>query len=194
MPLTVMGGTMGKMTDFTPGWVSVCKIGDFQDDRLLLHHYGPLVQVNTLPKLKRTLLFKPLLETTTGALCRGGLSAQDAEATAIAKLMTLVLEYATPRFNAHGNIAARGYDVEALITRDPFALEDAPVFPHWFRGLIGALEMDERAAGYPAQMVSRYIYTTTCCAMPSISASVWSTKTRAKTSAAAWSRKPTASS
>ncbi|MCC6803710.1 MAG: hypothetical protein IT319_12575 [Anaerolineae bacterium] len=158
VPVTVMSGTLGKIADFTPGWVSVCKVSDYQDNRLLLHRFGPLVQVNTLPKLKRSLLFKPLMETTKERFAAAGYPLVDGEATAIAKLMTLVLEYATPRFNAHGNIAARGYDVEALLQRDPFTFETPPAFPHWFSTFITTLERDERAATYPAQVIPRYIY------------------------------------
>ena len=39
-PVTVMSGTLGKMTDFTPGWVSICRLSDYGDSRLLLHRYG----------------------------------------------------------------------------------------------------------------------------------------------------------
>ncbi len=158
VPVTVMSGTVGKMTDFKPGWVSVCKLGDYQDSRLLLHRYGGMVQVNTLPKLKRSILFQPLFDTTRTRFAEAGYPLQEAEATAIAKLMTLVLEYATPRYNPHGNIAARGFDVEALIARDPFSFEIPPTFPHWFSGFIGTLERDERAALHPAQVIPRYLY------------------------------------
>lgn len=158
VPVTVMSGTLGNLTDFTPGWVSVCKVSDYHDNRLLLHRFGPMVQVNTLPKLKRSLMFKPLLETTTARFEAAGYPLLSGEANAIAKLMTLVLEYATPRFNAHGNIAARGYDVEALIMRNPFTFETPPTFPHWFTTFIATLERDERAANYPAQVIPRYIY------------------------------------
>ena len=158
VPLTVTEGSIGKMSDITPGWVSLCKLSDYHDNRLLLHHYGPLVQVNTLPKLKRALLFQPLLETTTQRFAGAGYALMEAEAIAVAKLLTLVLEYATPRFNAHGGIAARNMDVEALIMRDPFTFDPPPVFPFWFRGMIEALERDERAASYPAQVITRYLY------------------------------------
>ncbi len=158
VPVTVMSGTVGKMTDFKPGWVSVCKLDDYHDSRLLLHRYGGTVQVNTLPKLKRSLLLQPLVDTTQTCFAEAGYPLQEPEAYAIAKLMTLVLEYATPRYNAHGNIAARGFDVEALIARDPFSFETPPPLPHWFSGFIGTLERDERAALHPAQVIPRYLY------------------------------------
>jgi hypothetical protein len=49
-------------------------------------------------------------------------------------------------------------DVEALIVRDPFSFDKPPAFPFWFAGLIETLERDERAATYPAQVITRYLY------------------------------------
>nr|AUN37596.1 hypothetical protein [uncultured bacterium] len=157
-PVTIMSGSVGKMTDFTPGWVNLCKLSDFGDNRLLLHAFGPMVQTLTLPKLKRAVLFKPLLDTTDARFAEAGYPLKAAETTAIAKLLTLVLEYATPRFNAHGNMAARNFDVEALLMRDPSSFEAAPVLPNWFQGFLAMLERDERAANLPAQAITRYLY------------------------------------
>jgi hypothetical protein len=105
IPLTVMSGTVGNLADFTPGWVSISKMSDYGDDRLLLHRFGPLI------------------EATYTRFAEADYQLKLAESTAIAKLMTLVLEYATPRYNAHGNIAAGSYNMEALLQRDPFTLE-----------------------------------------------------------------------
>ncbi len=158
VPLTVMSGTVGNLPDFTPGWISICKLSDYNDNRLLLHRYGALIQVTTLPKLKRALLFQPLVETTTKRFAEAGYPLREAEAIVIAKLLMLVLEYATPRFNAHGNVAARNFDVEALLMRDPFSFETPPEFPNWFRGFLQMLDLDERAATYPQQVIPRYLY------------------------------------
>ncbi len=153
-----MSGTVGKIPDLTPGWVSLCKVSDYQDDRLLLERYGALVRVSTLPLLKRQLLLKPLIETTESRFKAAGFPLKLAEATTIANLMTLVLEYATPRATAHGAIVARGYDVEGLLGRDLFEQDKPPVLPHWFRGMLGTIEIDARAATHPAQVITRYLY------------------------------------
>ena len=146
VPLTVMSGSMGKIADFTPGWVSLCKLGDFGDNRLLMHHFGPTIQVNTLPRLKRSTLYQPLLDTTVSRFAEAGYVLKNAEAAVLAKLLMLILEYATPRFNAHGNMAARNFDVEALLMRDPLTFETPPVLPHWFQTYLRLVEQDERAA------------------------------------------------
>jgi hypothetical protein len=158
VPVTVMSGSVGKIADFTPGWVSLCKLGDFGDNRLLLHHYGPTVQVNALPRLKRTVFYQPLLDTTESRFAEAGYTLKNAEAAPIAKLLMLVLEYATPRFNAHGNMAARTFDVEVLLMRDPLTVETPPVLPHWFQAFLTLVEKDERAAALPTPVITRYLY------------------------------------
>jgi hypothetical protein len=158
VPLTVMSGVVGAITDFTPGWTSVCKVTDYGDDRLLLHRFGARVQVSTLPNLKRDIIYAPLLEATKSRFAGAGYPLHEAEAAAIARLLTLILEYATPRFNAHGNVAAGVYDIESMLMRDPFKLDPLPTFPHWFRSFIAAQEQDERVASYPEQVIPRYFY------------------------------------
>ncbi|HVU13268.1 MAG TPA: hypothetical protein VHD90_18445, partial [Phototrophicaceae bacterium] len=157
-PVTVMSGSVGVITDFTPGWVSLCKLSDLGDPRLLLHHYGPLIQVNTLPRLRRATLYQPLVEATASRFLDAGYKLSLPEAAVIAKLLTLVLEYATPRFNAHGNVAARNFDVESLLMRDPLSFDAPPVLPHWFQTFLTLVERDERALTLPLPLVTRYLY------------------------------------
>lgn len=158
IPITVMSGTVGTLADFTPGWVSISKMSDYGDDRLLMHRFGPLIQTYTLPQLKRDNMLPPLIEATYTRFAEAGYALKLPEAMAIAKLMTLILEYASPRYNAHGNIAAGSYNMEALFQRNPFTLEAHMEFPHWFRALLTMLERDERAAAHVAVMIPRYLY------------------------------------
>jgi hypothetical protein len=158
VPVTVMSGSIGKIADFTPGWVSLCKLSDFGDNRLMMHHYGPTIQVNTLPKLKRATLYQPLLDTLTSRFAEAGYPLKSAEAALLAKLLMLILEYATPRFNAHGNMAARNFDVEALLVRDPLTFEMPPVLPHWFQAFLLLVERDMRAVTLPTQVITRYLF------------------------------------
>ncbi|MBI1256862.1 MAG: hypothetical protein GC204_05285 [Chloroflexi bacterium] len=158
VPVTVMTGSIGKIADFTPGWVSLCKLGDFGDNRLLMHHYGPTIQVNILPRLKRSALYQPLLDTTVSKFAEAGYSLKNAEAAVLAKLLMLILEYATPRFNAHGNMAARNFDVEALLMRDPLTFETPPVLPHWFQTYLLLVEQDGRALTLFTQVMTRYLF------------------------------------
>jgi hypothetical protein len=157
-PLALQAGALGQIVDFKPGWVSVCKLRDYRDSRLFLHRYGSLLQVNTLPHLKRAEVFAPLLEVTQRRFADAGFALEQAEALVIAKLLTLILEYATPRHTGHGHQAAGAYNIAGLLERDPFGMDDAPRLPHWLNGLIGYMDQDVRAASHPVPMLTRYLY------------------------------------
>lgn len=127
---SVMSGSISKMTDFQPGWVSVATLRDFNDARLLLHRYGDLIKLKTLPQLKRDQVFAPLAAHTLEVFRAADYRLGESEANAIAKVMTLLLEYAAPIQNAHAGVSAGRYNIEALIQRDPLERIDAPDLPH----------------------------------------------------------------
>lgn len=144
--------------DPVSGWVSVCKVSDYKDDRYLLHRYGSLIQIKTLPHLKRATLYEPLAQTTAARCAAAGYTLQPAEAGLIAKLLTLILEYASPRHTGHGHVAAGIFNLDALIARDPFTLETKPHIPQWTRALIHYIEKDARAADHPLSILTKYSY------------------------------------
>jgi len=158
IPLSIMTGTLGKFADFTPGWVSLLRLTDYGDPRPMLNEYAQQLQVETLPQLKRALMYQPLLDATYTRFEDAGFALRDAEAVVIAKLLTLILEYAAPRQNAHGFIAARDYNIHSMVEHDPLELEKAPRLPHWFRRFMKYAENDPRAFGKPAQMILGYLY------------------------------------
>ncbi|MBK9747444.1 MAG: hypothetical protein IPO91_11765 [Chloroflexi bacterium] len=152
-------GKLGEAVDDTKsGWVSVCKVSDYTDDRYLLHRYGSLLQIKTLPQLKRTTFYEPLLQATTARFQATGYAAKPAEVGLIAKLLTLILEYASPRHTGHGHIAAGVYNVDALIARDPFTWETKPYIPNWTRAYISYIEKDARAAEAAVPIITKYIF------------------------------------
>lgn len=158
VPFSLLSGGLGKVTDFSPGWVSLCRLSDYADARPMLRQYGEQIQTETLPPLKRAQLFQPLLETTRKRFESAGFPLREVEAISIAKLLTLILEYATPRQNAHGHIAARTYNIMAMIERDPLEMEAPPRLPHWFSHFMTYAENDARAFSRPAQVILGYLY------------------------------------
>lgn len=140
------------------GWVSVCKVSDYKDDRYLLHRYGNILQIKTLPQLKRAAIYEPLVQTTSTRFEAAGYPLKHAEAGLIAKLLTLILEYASPRHTGHGHIAAGIYNADSLISLDPFTLENKPYIPHWMRAYVSAIERDARSADHALPVLTRYIY------------------------------------
>lgn len=158
IPFGLISGTLGKVADFTPGWVSLLRLTDYGDARPMLNEYAMRLSAETLPQLKRALMYRPLLETTHTRFEQAGFPLTDSEAVVIAKLMTLILEYAAPRQNQHGNVTARDFNIQALIERDPLELEQPPNLPHWFRRFMKYAENDARVFSKPAQLILGYLY------------------------------------
>lgn len=157
-PLNLMSGTLGQMTDFKPGWVSICRLVDYADPRPMLHRYADLMRISILPRMKRHELFSPLLETTKDRFRDADFPLYEAEAVLIAKLLTLILEYAAPSESAHGFVAAGKYSVLPLIERNPLGIESPPVVPHWVQGMLQLVDRDTRVAYHPVLTLTRLLY------------------------------------
>ena len=148
----------GASGDLKPGWVSLCRLADLNDDRLLLHAYGKPLQVEALPALKRTTLLAPLTQATAQRFAEAGVALDEFEVRAIAKLMTLILEYGSPKFTGHGYQAAGRFAITPLLERSPLELDSPDLLPHWGRGLLRLIDRDGRAAASAAQVVLRMLY------------------------------------
>ena len=158
VPLQIMPGTIATLTDFKPGWVSISKLVDYADARPMLHRYGDLLRTTVLPRLKRHELYPPLLEATISRFAEAGFPLKQAEAVLIAKLMTLILEYASPNENSHGYIAAGRYGIVPLIERNPLTLDAPPFLPHWLQGMLQLIDKDDRVADHPVLTLTRLLY------------------------------------
>jgi hypothetical protein len=136
----------------------VCKLTDLNDDRVLLYSYGKAFQVEALPTLKRVPLLEMLTKTTAERFAAAGITLLDAEARLIAKLMTLIVEYANPKTTQHGYQAAGRFAIAPLLARPPWELETPDPLPHWGRALLRLIARDARAAPGAPQVIARMIY------------------------------------
>jgi hypothetical protein len=157
-PLSLMSGTLGQIVDLKPGWVSICKLVDYADSRPMLHRYGDLLRVSILPRMKRHETYPALLETTKQRFREAGFQLYEAEAALIAKLLTLIVEYAAPNETAHGYAASGKYSVTPLLVRDPLAIETPPVLPHWIQGMLQLVDRDARVADHPVLTLTQLLY------------------------------------
>lgn len=158
---SVMTGKLGEIVDFKPGWVSLWTLGFHQDDRLLLHRYREVMQNNVLPKLKRARLFQPLLDATTTRFEKAGYALKPVEAQFIAKLLTLILEYAAPSdiaSGAHGGLAAGDFNLIPLLDAERLADPRPIIVPRWCGGFLRLLTNDARVASYPVESITRMLY------------------------------------
>jgi hypothetical protein len=157
-PFNLMSGTVAQMTDFKPGWVSICRLVDYGDPRPMLHRYADLMRISILPRLKRHETFLPLLETTKDKFREADFPLHEAEAVLIAKLFTLILEYATPGENAHGFVTAGNFAIVPLIERNPLSIETPPDIPHWVQGMLQLVDRDSRVAYHPVLALNRLLF------------------------------------
>ncbi len=160
-PFSVMTGKLGEIVDFKPGWISLWTVTDYEDDRALLSRYLDVMQNNVLPKLKRVQLFQPLLEATEKRFAKAGYPLNPIEAMFIAKLLTLILEYATPSdqtSGAHSGLTAGEFNLVPLLDSSRLADPRPMVIPHWTSAFLRLVAHEPRAAEHPVESIARLLY------------------------------------
>ncbi|NWF70385.1 MAG: hypothetical protein HXY40_14960 [Chloroflexi bacterium] len=159
--LSVMSGKLGEIVDFKPGWVSLWTLRDHQDDRLLLYRYRDAMLNQVLPKLKRARLFQPLLDATSARFEKAGYPLKPIEAQFVAKLLTLLLEYASPSevsAGGHGGLAAGNYNLLPLLDQSRLADPRPITVPHWCRAFLRTMTQEANAANHPVEVIARLLY------------------------------------
>jgi hypothetical protein len=155
---SVMSGSLGTIADLKPGWVSLWTLNDHQDDRLLLHRFREAMQDKVLPKLKRARMFPMILTATTARFEKAGYPLQPIEAQLVAKVLTLILEYASPSdITGHSVLAAGEYNLLPLLDKERLADPRPITLPHWSRALLRTLVNEPRAADYPIETITRLL-------------------------------------
>jgi hypothetical protein len=119
----------------------------------LLHLYTPLLRGQILPQLKRAQTLPPLIRATMTHFEKAGYPLDEAEATLVAKMMSLILEYASPDDTHHGYIAAGRWAITPLLGR-ALDLEHPPEAPRWLRALLRLVEQEPRAAQHVASAMA----------------------------------------
>lgn len=157
VPFSVMMGRLGQIPNFKPDWVSIARLNDYADARPLLARHRDLLLTQVFPHLRRSDSYKLLLDETTVRFQAAGFPLDPVEAVLIAKLMTLVLEYAAPEASDSDPLLRELCSVQPLLD-DPLRLAAPARLPHWVAALLPLLEREPRATGQPAQFVSGLLY------------------------------------
>jgi hypothetical protein len=156
---SVMSGKLGAITDLKPGWVSLWTLKDHHDDRLLLHRFASDLKDKVLPKLKRVRVYEPLLAAVKDRFEKGGYPLHDAEASVVARTLTLLLEYAAPSDIAaegnHGGIEAGMYSIAPLLTPQRLAEPRPIVLPHWTTAYLRFVSDQPRGLEHPVELITR---------------------------------------
>ena len=154
-PFNVLSAQVGQLVDLKPGWVSLWKMSDYRDDRLLLERYGSLLSEKVLPVLKRDRLYAPLFQATRQRLSAAGYDIQPIEAHFIAKLLVTVLEAASPQEESFDPLNDERLNVESVLKK---GTDNPAALPSWCRGLLKIIDKDPSAADNPAQALADDLY------------------------------------
>ncbi len=140
------------------GWHSIAKLEDYKDPRLALYKYADLLTLQLLPRLKGDTMFPALTAATTERFAQGGYPLREVEAKLIARLMTLILEYAAPKETQHGFVAAGTFNIRSWIEKDPRLADSALELPRWFLRMLSAIGQDERVVTAPERVIPKFLY------------------------------------
>lgn len=154
-PFNILSAQMGQLADLKPGWVSLWKMSDYKDDRLLLEKYGSILADNILPSLKRDKLYPVLFQATQEKFLATGYDIQPVEAHYITKLMIALLEAAEPDEETFDSLEFHRYNVKLLLQK---GTDDPSALPSWCRGLLKAIDRDASVAENPALALSTTLY------------------------------------
>ncbi len=160
VPFAVMSGRAGTLATLKAGWTSLWTIKDHLDDRLLLQRYHQTLKAMVLPNIRRKQSYNMLLRQTESAFSKAGFPLRPIEQFLVAKLLTLILEYAAPSEGdaAHGALAAGVYNVLPLLDETRLADETPFTLPHWVSRFLRVVAQDERAARFPMQAIAHFCY------------------------------------
>ncbi len=168
---SVLEGKIGTPLELKPGWVSLWTLDNQDDIELLLDKYMDVLWRRVLPVLKRDRLYEPLLARTVERFEKAAYPLTPVEAAALAKLLTLVVEFGGPGEQAAqvGPIAGE-YDVYAIIknrraransTQVNLFEDDEPTpadLPRWTKAFLRALARDDRVGRVPAKAIAYFAY------------------------------------
>jgi hypothetical protein len=155
LPFTVVKGKGSKDPKSGPSWVDLWTLAGQSDAEPLLSKYGDVFRTKVLPGLRRVRVYEPLLEKTTEMFEKAGYPLTDIEVSAVARLLTAILEFGgSTDLATKGGEAAALYNVQSLVMskRLPGEDEERPV-PYWARTILQAMAKDERVIKAPHKAV-----------------------------------------
>jgi hypothetical protein len=147
---------MSPVKDVAGGWVNLWALGAHTDARALLERYRSLIP-QVLPKLKLQHLYKAIAEVTKARLTRA-YNIQPVEVYFVNKLLIAVLNMAINPPELPPYPEAEIYNVVSTL-RKSWPMDGTPIpLPHWFRGLMDMIAMDQDVVDDPAVAFSGALY------------------------------------
>jgi len=156
----ILSGTVGAITDLKPSWTSLWTLADYQDESYLLHRYGGLLYRQALPAMQRLKIYPILQEYTAKRFAKVGYKLSELELDTIARLLTLMLEYANPHGKDMKFLLGEQYNVAKYFTEEgQLRRRGTPIqLPRWAKAILRIFQKDERTALYPLKAIAHFAY------------------------------------
>lgn len=156
---TILSGKVGAITDLSPRWESLWSLGDARDDRLLIDHYGRLLEYQILPTLKPDRVYPATLKVLAERFRNMAYRPAPIEVTLIAQLITLLLELAHTTSKDSLTELGEVWSVRRFLKQNDKIQYVGPLsLPRWCRTLLLAYKRDQRVAQHPVQAVLHFAY------------------------------------
>ena len=137
------------------GWQSLWNLAEDGTPAMLLNHYGTLIRERVFPRLKKTVMFEPLVRATEARFKAAGYPLKTEETLLIAKVLTLVVHMADPGEDNIDYLGSQNFNVSVLFRRE---LPPDVILPRWFEALVRAIAADEQNAVVPARFIGGQAY------------------------------------
>jgi hypothetical protein len=140
-----------------PGWFSLWSLSANSDARPLLERYRKTLEDKVLPRLDPTALFRSLYPVTERRI-KPYYKVEPIEVYFITKLMVSVLQLAAQPPDQYAYPEEAQYTIATLL-RTGWPTDGSPIpLPHWSRGLLHMLGVDEEATHNPIAALSGPLY------------------------------------
>lgn len=157
---TIMSGKVGAFADLEPSWVSLWTLVDHTDARVMFERHQPMIEKQLLPVLEqRRRIFAPIQEATQARFSDVGYDVTPLEINFIARLLTLILEYAAinqrdPRYLVGSDLNLKRYVAEGYLENpnNPIHL------PFWMQGFLRSLSVNPNIAQTPVRAIAQLNY------------------------------------
>jgi hypothetical protein len=158
--LTIMSGKVGAFADLQPSWTSLWTTGDYWDETFLLHRFSHVLAKQVIPNFVRPNIFPVIREYTEARFANVGYSLFPEETDTIARLLTLMLEYANPRERDMLYMMGEAYNVKQYFDENGKLIRSGkPItLPRWCAEMIRIFNRDERALQFPVKTVAHFAF------------------------------------
>ncbi len=153
----VVPGKANAETIHRAKWISLWQLQDWVDEGGLIEKYRDRLDEHMLPRLNRTVIFKPLLLETKRRFTQSGIQLQDIEIILITKLLTFVLELGGAEQNQPSEWVDGRYNLARYLD-SPVEGVSMESLPKWFQGMLNIAHKDPHAITVPERIIPNELY------------------------------------